>query len=314
MTSAHGIGRLERVPLREVWRNEAHNFTTWLADNLDLLGECLHRQLTLVSREAGVGPFSADIVAEDAVGGTVIIENQLEPTDHDHLGKLITYMSNLNARTAVWLTSQPRAEHEQAVHWLNEFLPADMSFYLVRIQAYRIEGSKAAPLFTVVAGPSAAATAAGAQKKEMAERHVKRREFWTQLLAYARTHTPLHSRIAPGIENWLSAGSGRSGIQYQYIIRMTDAQVEIYIDRGNVEDNERIFDQFLANKGAIEERFGGPLDWQRLDEKRGCRIRSLLVVGGLRDEARWPEIRAAMVGAMMRLEQAFKPEIQKLGA
>jgi RecB family endonuclease NucS len=128
------ISRLTKVPLRELWRHEAHSFTHWMAENLDFLSKTLGFQLTLVEREASVGTFSADIQAEDSQGNYIIIENQLEKTDHDHLSKLITYMSNLEAKTAVWITSDPRPEFETAVHWLNETFPADTSFYLIKCQ------------------------------------------------------------------------------------------------------------------------------------------------------------------------------------
>ena len=105
------------------------------------ISEAIDMELTLVEREASAGPFSADILAEDNQGHPVIIENQLEQTDHDHLGKLITYMSNLEAKTAIWITRSPRPEHEKAVHWLNETLPADTAFYLLKIEAYKIGDS-----------------------------------------------------------------------------------------------------------------------------------------------------------------------------
>ena len=163
------IARLTRVPLRELWAHEARDFTTWLAENLDLLGEALGiPHLTLVQREAAAGVFSADILADDGQERLVVIENQLESTNHDHLGKLITYLSNLDAKIAVWITSAPRPEHERAVHWLNEILPADMAFYLLQIEAYRIGDSAPAPKFTVVAGPTREARQAGEQKKEFA--------------------------------------------------------------------------------------------------------------------------------------------------
>jgi hypothetical protein len=125
------ISRLETVPLRKSWPNETRDFTTWLAENLDFLGEALEMELSLVEQEAAAGPFSADILAEDESGNPVVIENQLKRTDHDHLGNLITYLSNLDAKAAVWIASEPRPEHEQAIHWLNEVLPADTAFYLV---------------------------------------------------------------------------------------------------------------------------------------------------------------------------------------
>uniref|UniRef100_A0A7C4Q499 DUF4268 domain-containing protein n=1 Tax=Bellilinea caldifistulae TaxID=360411 RepID=A0A7C4Q499_9CHLR len=132
------IARLTRVPLREVWRHEALNFTRWLAENLDPLSDPTGLRLSLVEAEAAAGDFAVDILAEDADGNLVVIENQLERTDHDRLGKLITYMSNHDAKTAIWITSQPRPEHEKVVHWLNEALPGDTSFYLFQVEAARI--------------------------------------------------------------------------------------------------------------------------------------------------------------------------------
>jgi len=306
------IGRLEPVPLREIWRHEAHGFTTWLAKNLDLIGAALRTQLSLVEREAKAGTFFADILAEDKNGDLVIIENQLETTNHDHLGKIITYMSNLEAKTAVWISNAPKPEHEKAVHWLNEMLPADSSIYLLRIEAYRIGDSSAAPLLTVIAGPTAVGKETGEKKKELAERHVLRQEFWGQLLEKAKNKTALHERISPSKENWVGAGAGKSGLEYTYVIRMEDAQVELYIDNGDEDLNNKIFDQFFSQKEKIEADFGGQLDWQRLDEKRACRVRYVIKTGGLNDKEKWEEIQGMMIDAMIRLERAFMPEIQML--
>jgi hypothetical protein len=305
------IGRLKNVPLRELWRHEARDFTTWLAANLDLLGEVLGFSLTLLKTEASTGTFSADILADGGSRGLVVIENQLESTDHDHLGKLITYLSNLDANIAVWITSAPRPEHERAIHWLNEWLPNNVAFYLVKVQAFRIE-SHAAPLFSVVAGPSKAAHEAGDTKKEIAERHVLRREFWTQLLARAKNVSSLHARISPGMENWVSASAGRSGISFNYLIRFHDAQVELYLDTGDTNENKRLFDLLFSHKDAVEQAFSAPLDWQRLDGRSSSRISYVLNSGGLLDKERWPEIQDQMIAAMLRLEAAFRPQIQAL--
>ena len=306
------IGRLEKVSLREIWPNEARDFTTWLAENLDFLGEALGLSLSLVEQEAAAGIFAADVLAEDAGGNPVIIENQLERTDHDHLGKLITYLSNLDAKTAIWITSNPRPEHEAAIHWLNQTLPADVALYLVRLEAYRIGDSSPAPLLTVVAGPSPEAKQIGGQKKELAQRHVLRLEFWGQLLDRAKERTSLHARISPGKEHWISAGAGKSGLGFNYVIRMSDAQVELYIDQGEAEANKRIFDRLFASKEQVEAVFGEPLEWQRLDDRRACRIRHILTQGGLADRDRWPEIQEAMIDAMVRLEKALKPQVKRL--
>jgi len=306
------IGRLEKVPLREIWRNEARDFTTWLAENLDFLGEALGLSLSLVEQEAAAGIFTADVLAEDAGGNRVIIENQLERTDHDHLGKLITYLSNLDAKTAIWISSNPRLEHEAAIHWLNQTLPADVALYLVKLEAYQIGDSPAAPLLTVVAGPSPEAKQIGGQKKEWVQSHVLRLEFWGQLLEQAKKRTSLHARISPSKDNWVGAGAGKTGLAFNYLIRMSDAQVELYIDQGEAEANKRIFDRLFASKEQVEEDFGGPLEWQRMDDRRGCRIRHLLTLGGVADRDRWSEIQEAMIDAMVRLEKALKPQVKRL--
>jgi len=306
------ISRLTKVPLRDLWKHEAHSFTHWMADNLDFLSETLGFQLTLLEREVAAGAFSADIRAEDEQGNYVIIENQLEKTDHDHLGKLITYMSNLEAKTAVWITSEPRPEHETAVHWLNETLPADTAFYLIKIEAYKIDNSDPAPMFTIVAGPSTEGKQIGVQKKELAERHMLRLEFWTQLLDQAKVLTPNFANRSPGTENWISGSSGRNGFGYAFVIRMDDAQIELYIDRGDAEMNKRLFEKLLAQKELIEQEFGKPLDWQRLDEKRACRLRYVIEGAGLMDREQWPEIQKRMIESMVGFQKAVQPVINKL--
>ena len=137
-------------------------------------------------------------------------------------------------------------------------------------------------------------------------------EFWQQLLERARVRTQLHARIAPGTDNWISAGAGKSDLGYNYAIRMDDAQVELYIDRGDAEQNKQIFDALHAHKAEIEAAFGAPLEWQRLDAKRACRVRYVLTDGGLQDQPRWHKIQDAMIEAMIRLERAMKPQIQRL--
>jgi len=306
------ISRLTKVPLRELWKHEAHSFTHWMSENLDFLSETLGFQLTLVEREAAVGAFSADIRAEDPQGNYVIIENQLEKTDHDHLGKLITYMSNLEAKTAIWITSDPRPEHETAVHWLNETLPADTSFYLIKIEAYKIDNSDPAPLLTVVAGPSLESKQVGEQKKQLAERHVLRLEFWKQLIEHAKIKTPNFANRTPSTDNWISGSAGKSGFTYAYVIRMDDAQVELYLDRGEGGVNKQLFDKLYARREQIESVFGKPLDWQKLEEKRACRIRYIIEGSGLQEESKWADLQDKMIEAMLKLQNAFQPELSKI--
>lgn len=309
------IGRLQRVPLREVWRHEALDFTTWLQNNYDLLNDVMDMSLANVEREQAAGSFSVDLVGEDEDGNTVIIENQLEKSDHDHLGKLVTYISAFDAKTGIWIVAEPRPEHVTAISWLNESTAA--SFYLIKMEAIRIQQtdddllSPPAPLLTLIVGPSETSKEVGVKKKEWAEREILRHQFWTELLEKARSRTDLHANISPGKDTWISAGAGKSGIEFHYVINQHSARVTLYIDRGDLEQNNTTFDALLADKDEIERRFGGHLEWHRLETKRASRVSSEIEIGGYRDE-NWPVIHEAMVDAMARLEQAVRPNIQRL--
>lgn len=225
------------------------------------------------------------------------------------MGKILTYLTNLEAKTAIWITKAPRAEHIKAVAWLNETTPDDISFFLVRLDAYRI-GSSDPPLFAVIVGPSAEAKAFGQQKKELAERHVLRLKFWEGLLSKAKEQgLLLHASRSPTKESWISAGSGRAGLTFNYVVWVEDqSAVELYIDTGDLDENKRIFDRLVARREVIDQAFGDKLDWERLDEKRACRIRKILELGGLSSgEDKWPAIQEAMIDAMARLAKALKP-------
>ncbi len=306
------IGTLERVPLRQVWKNEATDFTRWLQENIDILNEVLDFTLSNPEREQAAGSFSVDLVAEDESGNTIIIENQLEKSDHDHLGKVITYLTSFDAKAAIWIVAKARPEHVNAVSWLNESSSAN--FYLLQLEAVRIEGSPPAALLTLIVGPSQESKDIGEKKKELAERYVKRRQFWERLLARAKSRTQLHSRVSPSKDNWISTGAGKSGLSLNYVIRKADAHVELYIDRGKECDDENIviFDDLLSHKEQIETSFGEPLEWQRLEGKRGCRIKRTIAVGGYANEETWTQTQDAMIDAMIRLEKAFRPYIERI--
>lgn len=307
------IGKLQRVPLREVWKDEARDFTPWLQANIDVLNDVLDFTVSNVEREQSAGDFSADLTAEDDSGNTVIIENQLDKSDHDHLGKLITYLTAIEAKSAIWITSDPRPEHVNAINWLNDTTAA--SFYLLKVEAIKIGGSLPAPLLTLIVGPSAEGKAAGATKKDIAERYEIRYRFWSGLLERAKTKTKLHASISPGQYSYIPTGAGKYGLSFNYDIRKHDAMVELYIDRGDgaEKENEAIFDKLHASISSIEQDFGEPLEWQRLEGKRACRIMKTIGMGGYRDEeSKWPEIQDAMIDAMIRLEKALRPHIVNL--
>jgi hypothetical protein len=305
------IGKLTRVPLREVWPHEAYDFTTWLTENADVLSEAIGIQLNNVEREQAAGSFSVDIIAEDQDENVVVVENQLGKSDHDHLGKLITYLASFDAKIAVWIVSDARPEHTEAINWLNK--AGVSAFYLVKVECVKIGSSEPAPLLTLITKPTKEFLEIGASKKEMSERHALRYQFWAQLLDKHKGRLTLFSRISPGKKSWIGTSSGFSGVDYNYVIWQESAAVEIYIDKGDEKENQRIFDALFAHSAEIEREFGSSLDWQSLEGRRACRIRMPEVtIGGLKTPEKWPEIQERLMQDMQRTDKVFKPHIQAL--
>lgn len=309
------IGKIKKVPLREVWKNEAKDFTSWLFDNIEILGEELDMSLTPIEKEGKAGSFSVDIVAEDESNQKIVIENQLERTNHEHLGKIITYLANLDAKVAIWISSNPKQEHERAIEWLNEFGPG-ISFYLVKIEAYKIGNSDPAPKFSIIAGPAEELEVIGEEKKEYAKRHILRKEFWTKLLDKAKEKTSLHLNITPNIYSWVGTGAGKQGISYNYVITKRYGGCEIYLDKGKGYEKPNInkirFDKLHKYRKQIERKFGEKLNWERLDNARASRISIRFEGAGLGDKENWERLQDKMIDAMTRMEKAFKNYIREL--
>jgi hypothetical protein len=194
--------------------------------------------------------------------------------------------------------------------WLNEASNAD--FYLVKVEAVRIGDSPAAPLLTLIVGPSAEAKEAGRAKQEIAERYDIRKHWWTQLVALPGAK--LHAHITPGQYSWIGASSGIRGLGFNYVVTKTDCGAELYIDRGKdcEEENEAIFNQLYRSKSEIEASVSFPVSWQRLDGRRACRIRIDLPGGYRSPEDEWPAIQKRMTEAMITLEAALKPVLMAL--
>lgn len=304
------VGRLERVKLKEVWPHEALDLTRWLVENPDVLTQVIGIELSNVQREQGAGNFRVDILAEDAVGRVVVIENQLQQSDHDHLGKLITYMAMVAAKVAVWIVSSPRPEHVAAVGWLNE--SGLCEFYLIKLEAVRIGASEPAPLLTLITGPSQSQRDVGDAKKEQTGRFDERQQFWSELLELSRNKTKLFSNISSGRYSWIGTGSGRAGITYNYTIKQHTTAVELYIDTGEATENERIFQLLHEQRDDIGTLFGGLLSWEPLEGKRACRIRHLIELGGYRTLENRQHVQSAMIDAMIKLEATLRPRLARI--
>lgn len=307
------ISKIQRLKLRDVWKHEAHDFTTWMENNIDVVNEALDLSIASVDREQAAGTFSVDLVGETEDGELVIIENQLEKSDHDHLGKLLTYLTSLEAKKAIWIVSFPRPEHVKAISWLNEVSTA--SFYLVKVEAIKIGDSAPAPLLTLITGPSEEATKTGETKKDLAARYTTRKQFWSDLLQLAKTKTKLHTNISPTTDNWIGTSAGTpQGIYLRYLVRKHDARVGLYLDAGpdSHDQNTNSFNQLMSHKTEIEEAFGETLEWNSMEGSKACKIEKTIAAGGYQDKEQWPDVHRSMVEAMIRLENSFSPFFSKI--
>jgi len=225
---------------------------------------------------------------------------------------MLTYLANLEAKTAVWICEGPQPEHVEAINRWNKNGPPDVAFYMVKLEVFQIEGSPPAPHLSVVAGPSEQIKRAGAMKGELAERHLKRLKFWKELLEKSNAKTELFSNVYPSKECSIRTGAGKSGLSYRYTILKNSARIELYIDTGDEDRNNQIFDQLYSKRQEIESDFGDELEWQRPDDRRACRIAKTVENKGLWDTDNWPIIQDKMIDAMIRFEKALSKHIQRL--
>ncbi len=178
-----------------------------------------------------------------------------------------------------------------------------------------LNNSPAAPLFTLIVGPSDEAKEVGQTKKEIAERHIIRRHWWAALINRSAKVNKLHAHLAPSEYSWIGTSSGVRGLHLNYVVTQDECGAELYIDRGKNadEENKAIFEQLYKHRPEIEQVFGGELSWERLEGKRACRIRFTSQEGGYRSqEEEWPEIQDNVIHAMDRLEKALRPHLKQL--
>lgn len=309
------LGKLEHVDARKLWNSKSGEFTPWLASNISLLGEALGIDIEVVQTEKAVGDFSCDIQAHDTGRDRpVIIENQLEPTDHRHLGQLLTYAAGLDAAVIVWISPEVREEHREALDWLNRHTDDRIEFFGVSLEAVRIDNSNPAVQFRLVAFPNAwSKRVTTSSRSEATEKERRYQEFFQGVLDELREkHKFTNARVA-SLQNWLSLASGIPGISYlATFARENKLRAAVYIDFKDVMQNKSFFDALLARKEEIEQKTG-PLEWDRLDEKRASRI-SLVRPNTSIDNAttQGNEIRNWLEQALLRMKSTFGPMLDSV--
>jgi len=309
------IQRIEHMKIRDVWPHEAYDFTTWLEQNIDVLNDDLAFGIDpdSIRREAAAGAFSVDLIAENEIGQSVIIENQLGRSDHDHLGKVLTYTAAFEADIAIWIVGDPRPEHVKAVAWLND--SSQLTAYMFKIQAIKIGDSPVAPLLTLIVGPSESAKEIATSKREDSDRKQFRRDFFSALLEHAGTQTTLHSGRSPSSGPYQDGRSGHAGMNLVYGVTQHGTAVYLWIERGKdwADWNHAVYQHLLAHQDKIEADCGESLTWDAKETNRSRKLISTLDLGGWADHETWPEIIEATVAKMIRFEAAVRPHLAQAG-
>ena len=243
------LGILRRIDAREVWTHEALDFTPWLKEHIGLLGTVLGMDLDLVESEVPVGAFAADLVAKDVSSDHwVVIENQLEPTDHSHLGQLLTYGASKDAGVFVWISPDFREEHRAAMDWLNEHSDEDSLFFGVEVELVAVDDSRPAPNFKLVSSPNEWRKGGRGVARPPSERGAAYASYFSSLLADFKARYPGETNVSKAApQNWLPLSVGRSGVATNWAFSGDRRfRIELYIDAGDQTLNKSYFDQLAA--------------------------------------------------------------------
>ena len=310
------LGTIEKVDLHTVWPNEATDFTPWLEQHLQALGDALRMDLEFQKREAPVGGFSLDLLARDlGRGRLVVIENQLTTTDHDHLGKLLTYAGGYDAGVMIWLCREMKEEHRQALDWLNQRTDENTEFFGVVVEALKIDNSRPAPNFRLVAFPNEWRKSAvgSAQRAPVSERMEAYRSYFQDLIDRLREEHRFTGARKAQTNSYFFFSSGFSGFTYNAsFTKERQARVELYIDPSDAAANKACFDSLAHKKESSQSEFAEPLDWERLDNRIASRI-SVNRPGSIDDDSEaLEEIKTWMITNLLKFKDVFGPQVAEL--
>ena len=265
------LGKLEKIELREVWRHEALDFTRWLArkENIALLSKEIGIDIEVIETEMSVGRYNVDIYARDTESNKkIVIENQLENTNHDHLGKMLVYAAGLDADIAIWIVKDVNEEHRQAVEWLNDNSFEKINIFLVKVELWQIDNSPIAPKFQVICEPNNWAKVLKQQSKEnVSDLELKQMEYWQGFVDYAKNKDKTYISQRPSIYNWyvIRIGSSDYKIKLVHSVNsdMIRCQLEIF--------NDEIYKKLEQYRTEIDNKING-LEWEYLEDRKVNRI------------------------------------------
>ncbi len=315
------LGRLERVELRDIWATEAQDFTPWLAreENLMVLADTLAMDLELEAQEKDVGPFRADILCQNTDDGSwVLIENQLERTDHNHLGQLLTYAAGLHAVTIVWVSAQFTDEHRATLDWLNDITDENFRFFGLEVELWRIGTSPAAPKFNIVSKPndwtrSISQAARRISDEALTDTKASHLRFWTALRKHILERGGPIRPKKPAPRHWSTYSVGRTGFSLAATINTRGRRLgaELFIAG---DDAKAFFHLLREQREEIEGALGETLDWQELPERKSSRIAVYKEHCDSTDEADWPNQHAWIAENLERLNTVFRERVKVLDA
>ncbi|MCP4575670.1 MAG: DUF4268 domain-containing protein [Deltaproteobacteria bacterium] len=308
------LSKLKKVDLREEWKHEASDFTNWLAqdENLQLLSEEIGIDISLNQTEASVGKFFVDILAEEEnTGRKIVIENQLETTNHDHLGKIITYASGFDAEIVIWIVKDIRDEHKQAVEWLNDHTDDKINIFAIRMELWQIDDSPYAPKFYVVSKPNdwAKAVKQSSAKSDLSDRRLMQLDFWTQFKEYvASKKSTLRLRKAYP-QHWYDVSIGNSKSYLSLVVDADNEQLrcELYIP-----DSKALFNLLYGQKDAFEAELSPhQLEWMELPGKKASRVKTHHEID-VGESANWEKSFKWLMETAQEFQSVFADKIKKL--
>jgi len=313
------LGRLEKVELREIWGSESQDFTPWLAlpENIELLGQTIGIELELEAKEKNVGQFKADILCKNTLDNSwILIENQLERTDHTHLGQILTYAAGLNAVTIVWIAQKFTDEHRSAIDWLNEKTDEQINFFALEIELYKIGNSNIAPKFNIICKPNdwhktISEAARRIEYSEKSELKLLQQEYWNKLGDYIRENSKIIKPQKGLPQHWANHAIGRTFFNNAAIVNSRENKIGVYLSiTGN--NSKSFFQQLLLQKTEIEKETKFKLEWEELPEAIESRIKIIKDDINPIDKDNWKTMIQWHKEALETIDLLFRKRIKEL--
>lgn len=302
------IGKLTEVDVRDLWKHEQYDFSNWLAkeENIKLLDDEIGLTLMDINKEVYIGSYRCDLVAKDEITGQiVIIENQLEATNHDHLGKIITYAAGLDAKTIIWIVKEAREEHKAAIEWLNNNSSEEIGFFLIELHAYKINDSLPAPMFKVVEKPNnfTKTSKQNYSDKELNRSQNERLMFWEEFNTVIVAKGKPFSVRKPTTDHWydVAIGTSEAHLAINLVNKENKIVLELYIL-----DNKKLFDHLYEDKEKIENTLQMNFSWERLDGKKASRIKHDVLGLDFSDHSNYPQLMDECIEKILKMRDVFK--------